>query len=78
MATTQVKFHSVDKSKYDSISDKDAGGLYFISDNGEIRKGAAHVSGTRVFTATDATGTTAVADLTIYIGNTAITTSGAE
>lgn len=66
MATQQVKFHSLSESAYEAATKTD-GGLYFINDNGEIRKGGKHVTGTRVFTATDDTGTTGVDDLTIYI-----------
>ena len=66
MATQSVKFHSLSESAYEAATKTD-GGLYFINDNGEIRKGGKHVTGTRVFTATDATGTTGVDDLDIYI-----------
>lgn len=80
MATTQqVKFHSVDKDKYNSIASKDPGGLYFITDNGEIRKGDDRVTGTRVYNATDTAKTvTAIESLTIKIGNTAITGEGVD
>lgn len=77
MATQQVKFHSVTASQYNSATKSD-GSLYFITDNGEIRKGSSHITGTRVFTATDATGTTAVGSLTISINGTEITAEGAE
>lgn len=77
MATQQVKFHSVTEAAY-AEAEKQDGSLYFISDNGEIRKGANHVAGTRVFTSTDSTGSTAVDDLTIYLGNTNIANDGAE
>ena len=66
MATQQVKFHSVTAERYGLISSPDPGSLYFITDNGEIRKGSAHITGTRVYTATDSTnGQTPVANLTI-------------
>lgn len=67
MAQQQVKFHSVDAASYAGITTPDNGSLYFISDNGEIRKGDKHITGTRVFTATDSTGTTPVKDLDIMI-----------
>ena len=65
MATQQVKFHSVTAAQYDSATKSD-GSLYFITDNGEIRKGASHITGTRVYTAVDSTnGATPVSSLTI-------------
>ena len=54
MATQQVKFHSVTTEQYnDAGRPLNDGSLYFISDNGEIRKGGKHVTGTRVFKAVD-------------------------
>ena len=71
MATQQVKFHSVTASQYDSAT-KNEGSLYFITDNGEIRKGSSHITGTRVYTAVDSTnGATPVSSLAIkFNGNT--------
>ena len=68
----QVKFHSVTAENYNAIQSPEAGSLYFITDNGEIRKGASHITGTRVYTAVDATnGLTPVASLEIkFNGNT--------
>ena len=72
MATQSVKFHSVTAEKYGLIQNYDPGSLYFISDNGEIRKGAAHVTGTRVYTAVDSTnGATPLANLTILFNGSA-------
>lgn len=71
MATQSVKFHSLTQSAYDSATKTD-GGLYFISDNGEIRKGSKHVTGTRVYTAVDSSGTTAVESLDIEFNGTSI------
>ena len=68
MATQQVKFHSVNAAKYNGIQNPDAGSLYFITDNGEIRKGSQHITGTRVYTAVDSTnGATPLKDLTILL-----------
>lgn len=53
MATQNVKFHSTTAEKYSGIENPDAGSLYFLSDNGEIRKGDKHITGTRVFLAED-------------------------
>lgn len=40
MATQQVKFHSVTTEQYNETGRPlNDGSLYFISDNGEIRKG---------------------------------------
>lgn len=72
MATQQVKFHSVTQGAYAEIAAPSDGSLYFITDNGEIRKGSNHVTGTRVYTATDSTGTTAVDDLTVLFNGTSI------
>lgn len=72
---TQVKFHNIKASTYDSAT-KTEGGLYFISDNGEIRKGGSHITGTRVYSATDTTGTTALSALDIKLGETSISTEG--
>ena len=72
---TQVKFHNTTAEAYGSATKTD-GGLYFISDNGEIRKGGNHITGTRVYSATDATGTTALAALDIKLGETSISTDG--
>lgn len=42
--------------------------MYFISDNGEIRKGSHHITGTRVYTAVDSTnGATPLNKLTILL-----------
>lgn len=72
MATQQVKFHSVTAEKYGKIASPDAGSLYFITDNGEIRKGSQHVTGTRVYTAVDSTnGATPLANLTILLNGSA-------
>ena len=71
MATQQVKFHSVTASQY-ATATKGDGSLYFITDNGEIRKGASHITGTRVYTAVDSTnGQTPVANLTIMFNGSA-------
>lgn len=68
MATQQVKFHSVSQEQYKAIGTPNEGGLYFISDNGEIRKGSHHITGTRVYTAVDSTnGATPIKDLTILL-----------
>ena len=68
MATQQVKFHSVSEDQYKAIGTPNEGGLYFITDNGEIRKGSHHVTGTRVYTAVDSTnGATPIKDLTILL-----------
>ena len=68
MATQQVKFHSVNAAKYNGIQSPDAGSLYFITDNGEIRKGSQHITGTRVYTAVDSTnGATPLGNLTILL-----------
>ena len=72
MATQQVKFHSVTQDRYSSIESPNEGSLYFISDNGEIRKGSSHITGTRVYNAVDSTGSTKVEDLTITFGGTSI------
>ena len=58
---------------YAGIASPQDGGLYFITDNGEIRKGAKHITGTRVYNAVDSTGTTAVESLSITFGGTSIT-----
>ena len=72
MATQQVKFHSVNAEKYKGIQNPDAGSLYFITDNGEIRKGSQHITGTRVYTAVDSTnGATPLKDLTILLNGSA-------
>ena len=72
MATQPVKFHSVSAAKYGQIQSPDAGGLYFITDNGEIRKGSQHVTGTRVYTAVDSTnGATPLNELTILLNGAA-------
>ena len=64
----QVKFHSVSAAAYDGIQSKQDGDLYFITDNGEIRKGSQHVTGTRVYTAVDPTnGATPLGELTILL-----------
>lgn len=69
---TSVKFHSISKANYDLEQQKDAGALYFIKDNGEIRKGDKHITGTRVYTAVDSTnGTTPIASLTILLDGSA-------
>ena len=66
----QVKFHSVTAEKYGEIASPDAGSLYFISDNGEIRKGSQHITGTRVYTAVDPTnGATPLNELTILLND---------
>lgn len=68
----QVKFHSVSASAYDGIQSKQDGDLYFITDNGEIRKGSQHVTGTRVYTAVDSTnGATPLNELTILLNGAA-------
>ena len=67
MAKQQVKFYSVSEDQYKSQTQNE-GGLYFISDNGEIRKGSHHITGTRVYTAVDSTnGATPLKDLTILL-----------
>lgn len=72
MATQQVKFHSVSESQYKLIETPNEGGLYFISDNGEIRKGSHHITGTRVYTAVDSTnGATPLNKLTILLNGSA-------
>lgn len=72
MATQQVKFHSVSESQYKAIGTPNESGLYFISDNGEIRKGSHHITGTRVYTAVDSTnGATPLNELTILINGSA-------
>lgn len=72
MATQQVKFHSVSESQYKAIGTPNEGGLYFITDNGEIRKGSHHVTGTRVYTAVDSTnGATPIKDLIILLNGSA-------
>ena len=72
MATQQVKFHSVSEEQYKAIGTPNEGGLYFITDNGEIRKGSHHVTGTRVYTAVDSTnGATPIKDLTILLNGNA-------
>ena len=77
---TQVKFHIVDEDKYSKITSPDPGSLYFIDDNGEIRKGSSHITGTRVFKAVDpSTGSCSpVNNLDIKIDGKSITTEGAE
>ena len=46
--------------------------MYFISDNGEIRKGSHHITGTRVYTAVDSTnGATPLNELTILLNGSA-------
>ena len=68
MAKQQVKFHSVSEDQYKAIGTPNEGGLYFISDNGEIRKGSHHITGTRVYTAVDSTnGATPLKNLTILL-----------
>ena len=68
MAKQQVKFHSVTEGQYKAIGTPNEGGLYFISDNGEIRKGSHHITGTRVYTAVDSTnGATPLNELTILL-----------
>lgn len=71
MATQQVKFHSVTEAQYKNATKND-GSLYFITDNGEIRKGSSHITGSRVYTAVDSTnGATPIANLEIkFNGNT--------
>lgn len=72
MATQPVKFHSVSAEKYGQIQSPDSGSLYFITDNGEIRKGSQHVTGTRVYTAVDSTnGATPLNELTILLNGAA-------
>lgn len=72
MATQSVKFHSVTAEKYGAIQNPDPGSLYFISDNGEIRKGSQHITGTRVYTAVDPTnGATPLGSLTILFNGSA-------
>ena len=75
MATQQVKFHSVSEEQYknlDTLNTLNEGGLYFISDNGEIRKGSHHITGTRVYTAVDSTnGATPLNELTILLNGSA-------
>ena len=67
----QVKFHSVTAEQYQT-AEKGDGSLYFITDNGEIRKGSSHITGTRVYTATDPTnGLTPLASLTILFNGSA-------
>lgn len=67
MAKQQVKFYSVSQEQYNQQTQNE-GGLYFISDNGEIRKGSHHITGTRVYTAVDSTnGATPIKDLTILL-----------
>ena len=73
MATQQVKFHSVTQQAYSGIESPMDGSLYFITDNGEIRKGSKHITGTRVYNAVDSTGTTKVENLSITFGGTSIT-----
>ena len=68
---TKVNFHSLSESAYEAATKAD-GGLYFISDNGEIRRGSQHVTGTRVYTAVDSSGTTAVDSLDIEFNGTSI------
>ena len=71
MATQQVKFHSVSEAQYKTATKSD-GSLYFITDNGEIRKGESHITGTRVYTAVDPTnGATPLANLTILLNGSA-------
>lgn len=57
---------------YSGIAAPEAGSLYFITDNGEIRKGSQHITGVRVYTAVDSTnGATPLASLAIKLnGNT--------
>ena len=65
---TQVKFHSVNAKAYNGIQNPGEGSLYFITDNGEIRKGSQHITGTRVYTAVDSTnGATPLNELTIKL-----------
>lgn len=76
-----VEFNSVKKSTYDGLGAPGGNGyvegaLYFIKDNGEIRKGDKHVTGARVYTATDPDGTTAVDALPIKLDGTDISTAG--
>ena len=76
---SQVKFHSVTHDGYDSIGTKDAGGLYFITDNGEIRKGDSHITGTRVYTAIDdSKSAQALEALQIQLGHQEITHPGVD
>ena len=71
MATQQVKFHSVSEAQYKTATKSD-GSLYFITDNGEIRKGESHITGTRVYTAVDPTnGATPLGELTILFNGSA-------
>lgn len=74
MATQSVKFHSLSESAYEAATKTD-GGLYFINDNGEIRKGGKHVTGTRVFTATAAYGAGVDGNLSIKIDGQNISTT---
>ena len=46
MAKQQVKFYSVSEDQYKSQTQNE-GGLYFISDNDEIRKGRHDITHTR-------------------------------
>lgn len=74
---TSVKFHSISKANYNGLGTQggqgyDPGALYFIKDNGEIRKGEKHITGTRVYTAVDSTnGTTPIASLRILLDGSA-------
>ena len=69
---TQVKFHSVSAAAYKEIQNPGKRSLYFITDNGEIRKGSQHITGTRVYTAVDSTnGETPLKDLTILLNGAA-------
>lgn len=76
---TNVKFHSVTKEGYDGIAEPNGGSLYFISDNGEIRRGRNHVTGTRVFTAKDsADKCSAVDTLELFIEGKKVGDDGVE
>lgn len=77
---TQVKFHILDEDKYSKLTSPDSGSLYFIDDNGEIRKGSEHITGTRVFKADDpSVGSCSPIDsLDIKIDGKSITVEGAE
>ena len=73
---TNVQFHSISKANYDELETTETGALYFIKDNGEIRKGDKHITGARVYTATDPAGTSAVSSLTINLGNVVVVNAG--
>ena len=69
-----VEFHTISASKYASTQNPEEGALYFIKDNGEIRKGSQHVTGSRVYTADD-DGSADINNFTIKFNGTAITGS---